>query len=735
MNLEPSAEQEQVARTFSRFLDENSSTAQVRAALPSGFDRALWKGLAELGALAMRVPESADGLGLGLLDAVLVMEEAGRRLASGPLAEAIVTARLLAQIGGEAEKSLLAEVMAGDAIAVLALHDGADKPQQWVTGGAIADAVIARVGDKIVRINPGPERRTEANLASQPTALIDIAGVEGRVIAEGAAATAAFEAAVEEWKLLVGAALSGLSQEAIRLACAYACERVAFGQAIGTYQSISHPLADLAVYVDGGKYAVWSAIRAIADGADDAAAQISMALWLCSDSASQAVAQSLHTFGGYGLTIDYDIHLFNVRAKAWPLALGDPKELLEESGRRLYHGEAPALPGDVGTLTIEFDPGPEAEALAAETRAFFEKNLTPELRAKAHYSTKGHDAGIHRKLAEANLLFPDWPIEYGGRAVSPYSARAASAVWEEFNWTGQVAGLTRMVGYVIARFGNEQLKHEVLSRITAGESACSLGFSEPGSGSDVFAAKTRATRDGDGWRIDGSKMFTSGAQYADYILMLARTDPEAQKHRGLTTFIVPLKSKGVEIQRVETFQDEPTNITYYDGVWIPDAYRLGEEGGGLTVMLGAFEIEHGVSFVNVHRRMLRAAEQYCREHLRKNGAMIDDPAVYARLARVAANVLAGTMLTYRSLWTSAEKRYAPAFGPSTKMFTSERYRTDSSDLLDLLAPDSLLKDTGPEAYVNQCYRHSQVSTVYAGTTEVHRSMIAEKQLGLPRTRH
>ena len=735
MNLEPSDDQKLVVETFSRFLDENSSPAHVRAALPSGFDRQLWTGLAELGAFAMRVPENAGGLDMGLLEAVLVMEEVGRKLASGPIAETIVTARLLAKLGTDVERDLLSQVMAGESVAVLALHDGEKKPEQWVAGGLIADVVIARLGDSIVAIEPGADRTTQSNLASQPIALIQIQGASNRVIARGAAAVAVFEAAVEEWKLLTASALAGLSREAIRLACHYACERVQFGQAIGTYQSISHPLADLAVYVDGSKYAVWSAIRAIADGEADAAAQISKALWLTSDSATRAVAQSLHTFGGYGLTLDYDIHLFNVRAKSWPLLWGDPESLLRECGRRLYHGEKVVLPDGIGTLSIEFDPGEEARGLADETRAFFEANLTPELRAKAHYSTKGHDAGIHRKLGEAGLLYPDWPTEFGGRGVSPYAARAASAVWQEFNWTSQVAGLSRMVGYVIGRFGNDRLKAEALTRITSGESTCSLGFSEPGSGSDVFAAKTRATRDGDGWRIDGQKMFTSGAQYADYILMLARTDPTAQKHRGLTTFIVPMKSKGVEIHPVYTFQDEPTNITYYDGVWIPDYFRLGDEGGGLTVMLGAFEIEHGVSFVGEHARMLRAAEQFCRETARENGLMIDDPAVYTRLARVAAHVLAGTMLTYRSLWTSAEGRYGPAFGPSTKMFTSERYRTDSADLLDLLAPESLLKETGPAAYVNQCYRHSQVSTVYAGTTEVHRSMIAEKQLGLPRTRN
>jgi alkylation response protein AidB-like acyl-CoA dehydrogenase len=297
-----------------------------------------------------------------------------------------------------------------------------------------------------------------------------------------------------------------------------------------------------------------------------------------------------------------------------------------------------------------------------------------------------------------------------------------------------VKGISGMVGTVIRYFGSDEVKGNVLPRIAAGEANCSLGFSEPGSGSDVFAASTRATRDGDGWRIDGQKMFTTGAHMADYVLLLARTDPSAPKHKGLTTFLVPLKDKNVTVQAVHTFQDERTNITYYDGVKIPDSYRLGGVNEGLKTMLGAFAMEHNASFVGTHRKMLRAAERFCRESASEGRPMIDDPFIYARLARVSANVMASTMLAHRSLWASAERKPNAAFGPAGKLFSSERYRTDAADLLDLLAPASLIKKDGPAAYINQCYRQSQVTTVYGGTSEVHRSMIAEKQLGLPRTR-
>ena len=163
---------------------------------------------------------------------------------------------------------------------------------------------------------------------------------------------------------MIAAALAGLSRESLRLAAAYACERVAFGQPIGTYQAISHPLADLSTDVDGGKYLTWKTIRDIADGKTEAGAEISLAAWWNIETAGRAVAQALHTFGGYGLTTEYDIHLYNLRAKAWPLVFGDPARLLEEAGRRLYAGEKAELP-DVGAVTIDFDLGEEARRARA----------------------------------------------------------------------------------------------------------------------------------------------------------------------------------------------------------------------------------------------------------------------------------------------------------------------------------------------------------------------------------
>ncbi len=735
MNFGLNDDQQMMCESFARFLDDESSMTRVRAAMETdGFDAALWKGLAELGTFAMRVPEGAGGLGLGTFDACLIMEEAGRTLASGPLAEALVAARLLGQLGGEARTGLLEDVLAGNKVATLAFHDLAARPVQWLAGGAIADAVIGRRGDDVVLVTlAAGDRKPEPNLASSGAAKARLGEADHAVLASGPDAVAEFARGIEEWKLLIAAQLNGLSREAVRLASAYACERHQFGVPIGTYQAISHPLANFITDIEGGKYFTWKVVHEISGDEPGAAAHVSLALWWSAQTATRSVIQSLRSFGGYGLTTEYDIHLYNLRAKALPLILGDPARILEEAGRRLYAGEQAVLP-DVGTVSIDFDLGDEARALAREVDEFFKRNLTPELKAKAHYSWDGHDPGIHKQLANANLLFPAWPKEKGGRGAPPYARHAAAEVWEEHGWTSHAAGTTLMVAAVIDRFGSEELKRDVLDKILSGDVVCSLGYSEPGSGSDVFAAQCRATPDGNGWRIDGTKMFTSGANLSDYVLMLTRTNPDVAKHKGLTMFIVPLKAGGVSVQPVHTFQDERTNITFYDGVKIPDSYRLGEVDGGVRTMSAGLEIEHGGGFSKAQGALLKAAETLAREIEHDGRPLIEDRLAQMRLARATAHFLISEMLSLRSLWAVEEKQAIPAVGPMSKLFSSEKFLEDGSDLIDLTAPLSLSKRDGHAGFINQCYRHAHGTTIYAGTSEIHRSMIAERALGLPRTR-
>jgi 3-oxochol-4-en-24-oyl-CoA dehydrogenase len=723
MNFDLTAEQDMVRDTFARFLDENCTPQRLRAAEAAGFDAELWRGLAELGAFGLRVPEEAGGLGLGTFDACVVMEEVGRTLGGGPIAEAILAARLIGILGGDPSA-----IVAGEAVASLALLDLADKPKQFVASGSVAELVVARRGDDVLLLTvPASARPAEANLASNSLAEVDLAAAEATVLGTGAEAAALFAATVEEWKLLTAAALAGLGRQALKLAAEYATERKQFGQPIGQFQAISHPLADCLCEVDGGKLLVWKTLRDLADGAPDAGANISAALWQASHAASLTVSQALQTFGGYGLTTEYDIYLYNLRAKAWPLVWGDPQGLLEEAGRRRYGGEVVSLP-QVGDLPIEFDIGEEARAMMDEIDAFMTANVTPEMKARFHYSWEGWVPELHKQLAQAGLLFLSSP-ELGGRGVGSYAKASARRAFDRHGYRNPGAGVAEMVGLMISRAGSDELKADVLSRIIAGDAICSLGYSEPGSGSDVFAAQCKATPEGNGWRIDGTKMFTSGANLSDYVLMLCRTNTEVAKHKGLTMFIVPLKAEGVTIQPVHTFQDERTNITFYDNVKIPDSWRLGEVDGGVRTMSLALELEHGGGFDGPMHEAAEAAEELCREL-----GLLVRPQAQARLAKARLNADIAWLLGSRASWAGVNKKPNMAYGPMAKMHSSEKFLEDARDLLDLTAPLSLTKRKGAAQLLNQCYRHAHGTRIYGGTSQVHRSMIAERALGLPRTR-
>jgi alkylation response protein AidB-like acyl-CoA dehydrogenase len=191
----------------------------------------------------------------------------------------------------------------------------------------------------------------------------------------------------------------------------------------------------------------------------------------------------------------------------------------------------------------------------------------------------------------------------------------------------------------------------------------------------------------------------------------------------------------VEIQPVFTFQDERTNITYYDGVKIPDSYRLGEINGGVKVMAGALELEHGGGFAKTQQHMVSEAEELCRQLKFRGRPLLEDSAAQVRLARATADVMVSEVIAWRALWAGVEKKPNAGFGPMAKLFSSEKFREDASDLLNLTAPESLAKRTGPAGFLNLCYRHSQGTTIYGGTSEIHRSMIAERALNLPRTRN
>nr|MBA3303255.1 acyl-CoA dehydrogenase family protein [Acidimicrobiia bacterium] len=235
------------------------------------------------------------------------------------------------------------------------------------------------------------------------------------------------------------------------------------------------------------------------------------------------------------------------------------------------------------------------------------------------------------------------------------------------------------------------------------------------------------------WVIDGAKMFTTLAQEAAYVFLLARTNPDVAKHRGLTMFLVPLDRPGIEIRPIETLGGERTNATFYNGVRVGDAARVGAVDGGWGVMTvaRAFERQPAAHYeaVRLLERVVAWAEA---------AGMLDDPAVAERIGRVAMDNEVGRVLGEALADAIDGGELGVVEGSMAKLFTSEALTRAAADLLDLFGPEAVLQhgEAGApaEGGVEHAHRHAAVTTIYAGTSEIQRSIIAERALGLPRSR-
>jgi alkylation response protein AidB-like acyl-CoA dehydrogenase len=232
-------------------------------------------------------------------------------------------------------------------------------------------------------------------------------------------------------------------------------------------------------------------------------------------------------------------------------------------------------------------------------------------------------------------------------------------------------------------------------------------------------------------------MFTTNAHIGDYVFLLARTNTEVPQHKGLTTFLVPLKHPGVEVQAVYTLSGERTNITYYSDVRIPDAWRIGEVDGGWRVMMVSLQDEHSTGFGARILRLLEEAEAWAHEATDADGTpRIEDPDVRRRLGRAATELEVSRLLHRRSAWMAEEGIVPEAEGPMSKLFSSEALERVAQDLTEVIGPDALRSYFDPTApqggRIEHMLRFSLGTTIYAGTSEVQRNIIAQRGLGLPR---
>jgi alkylation response protein AidB-like acyl-CoA dehydrogenase len=373
-----------------------------------------------------------------------------------------------------------------------------------------------------------------------------------------------------------------------------------------------------------------------------------------------------------------------------------------------------------------FDDTPELSAFHEEVRAFLDENLTPAIKEELRERRDEHHPDFFLALGRKGWLIPDFPREAGGAGLSYEQVEILDCELIARGAPTINHSTTRMVFPSILRFAQEPMRSEVIREVTSGKTALTLGYSEPSGGSDIAAAKTRAVLQADGkWLINGSKLFTTGAHHAKYIFLLAVTDPDAPKRRGLSMFLMPTDIEGVTVTPIHTL-GERTNAVYFGDVLLPDVYRLGEVNDGWRVLQGPLEAEHGVGGGGGLRTHIDISALYGRRLALAVEAGLE---WIAGQSEKSAEEMALTHYRLGQLLLRVEGSLA-GDRLEGRVNSAENYIRGTSELLEIVAPAALANVTGPASRVMDSHLSAQVSSIYGGTVEVFRNLIA-RQMGLP----
>ncbi len=338
VDLSLTGEQRQLVDSFTALFARESTSERVRAAEPLGFDPTLWKALLETGIVEMAVDEADGGWGASEVELALIAEQFGRAVASAPVIEAMVAARVLAE-SGEPGASLLSRVLAGDQLVTFSPRPGRDGQLGLVPAGSVADHVIALSEGRLLAVPIGENRAAVDNLASMPLADISI-GDDYIVLAGETRARDLFSGGLDLWLALTAVAMAGAAKKAVEMGVDYAKQRQAFGTPIGTFQAVSHPLADSITAADGARLLALKAACAFTDEPDRVRELAGMAFAFAYDTARDATRRSLHIHGGYGFGMEGDIQLYYRRVRGWAMVFGDPAGALDRVAEARYGAAA-----------------------------------------------------------------------------------------------------------------------------------------------------------------------------------------------------------------------------------------------------------------------------------------------------------------------------------------------------------------------------------------------------------
>ncbi|WP_089100561.1 acyl-CoA dehydrogenase family protein [Streptomyces hyaluromycini] len=378
-------------------------------------------------------------------------------------------------------------------------------------------------------------------------------------------------------------------------------------------------------------------------------------------------------------------------------------------------------------------PTERQQRLRAELRAYF-RALIPSTAPE----TPAERRALLRRIGADGLLGLGWPVEYGGQGRG---ADEQFVFFDEAYRAGAPVSMVTLntVGPTLMKYGSEEQKARLLPGILRGDLVFAIGYSEPSAGTDLASLRTRAVRDGDGWRIDGQKIFTSGAQHADWIWLACRTDPEAPRHRGISILLVPTDAPGFSWTPIETVGGQITTATYYDGVRVPAGNLVGTEHDGWSLITNQLNHERvalaatGMQAEDFYTAALAAARTPDPVTGRRR---VDEPWIRFRLAEAHARLAANRLLSWRLVGDAGAGRVAPAEASGVKFAGTESAVATYRMCQEIVGEAALIRSGSPGAFGNgeleRLNRAAQINTFGGGVSEVQREIVATMRLGMRR---
>ncbi|MGI9163323.1 MAG: acyl-CoA dehydrogenase [Mycobacterium sp.] len=659
----------------------------------------LYRGLAELGLFGMAVAEESGGAGGTVADLCAVVEEAARALIPGPVAGTALATLVIT------DPAVLQDLSTGQASAGFAVESELREESgrvsgsaEFVLGGQSSGVLLLPVGDHVVMVDAGADGVTveqhEATDFSRPLARVILNSVPATRLEVSRSRYTDLAATV------LAAEAAGVARWALDTAAEYAKVREQFGKPIGSFQAVKHMCAEMLLRSQQFAVAAADAATAASD-ADDSQLSIAAAVaaGIGIEAARANAKDCIQVLGGIGITWEHDAHLYLRRALAIGQFLGGRDHWLRRVTELTLDGVRRQLHIDLDSVA---DLQPEIAAAVAEVAA-----LPVEKRQRA--------------LADAGLQAPHWPKPYG-RAASP----AEQLLIDQELGRAGVQRPDLVIGWwavpTILEGGTPAQIDRFVPPTLRGELIWCQLFSEPGAGSDLAALRTKAVRAEGGWKLTGQKVWTSAAHKADWGVCLARTDSDAPKHKGITYFLVDMRSPGMVIRPLrEITGDELFNEVFFDEVFVPDEMVVGQINDGwrlarTTLASERVAMAHGTSLGNPMEEMLRV--------LREEGI---DSALAAELGDLLLAAQIGSLLDHRiaQLAVAGQDTSAEA---SVRKLIGVRYRQSLEEFrMDHSAGGGLVDNRAVQSFLN-----TRCLSIAGGTEQILLTMAGERLLGLPR---